>query len=240
MGILTVIPGIVLYFVLRHDAKAPDLPAMGDFFIPLRTVLANGRFWRIAPLGLASYGTLIAVQGLWGGPYLMHVYGLSKAAAGSVLLATPVGVICSAPLWGRFSDRLAKRKGPLLLGQVAMLIACSSLACDLQLPCGLLVLQFWLIGVGFGSHNILYSHVKETFSLPMAGTAMTGLNFFIILGAAVFQHLMGAVINHWPASQSGIFPVVAYRWGFGLGVALLATALFIYISSEDVSPLETS
>ena len=240
MGILTVIPGIVLYFVLRHEAKVPNLPVMRDFFIPLRTVLTSGRFWRIAPLGLASYGTLITAQGLWGGPYLMHVYGLSKAAAGSVLLAIPVGVICGSPLWGRFSDCLAKRKSPILFGQVAMLVVYSSLAIDLQLPCGLLVLQFWLLGVCFGSNNILYVHVKETFSLPMAGTALTGLNFFIILGAAVFQHLMGAVINHWPASQSGIFPVVAYQWGFGLGAALLAVALFIYTSSEDTSPLEAS
>lgn len=236
MGVVTLIIGVMLYVVMRNDNKRHTTPPSNNVFVPLCTLLRNGLFWRIVPLGFASYGTLITVQGLWGGPYLMHSCGLSKADASSVLLAIPVGVICSSPLWGHMSDKLARRKELTLFGQVFMLVIFSSLAMNLQLSYWLLVLQFWLLGLSFGSNNILYVQIKETFPPSMAGTAMTGLNLFVIIGAAFFQHMMGAVMNNWATSPEGILPVIAYQWGFGVCAFLLALAIIIFSSSRDTSP----
>lgn len=209
---------------------------MADIFSGLRTVFGSSLFWRLAPLGFASYGTLITAQGLWGGPYLMHTYGMSKTAASSILLAIPVGVICGAPLWGRWSDRLGRRKLLILLGQGAMLLVISSLAMDLQLPRWGLLLQCWLLGLTGGASFVLYAQVKETFSLSIVGTALTALNFFVILGAAMFQHMMGLILDNWQPSITGALPVVAYQWGFGASAALLALALALYITSRDTGP----
>lgn len=234
MAGVTLITGVILYIVIGRDDKNAS-PFRNNVFAPLCTVLKSNDFWRIAPLGFASYGTLITAQGLWGGPYLMHACGLSKAAASSVLLAIPVGIICSSPVWGHVSDKLEQRKKLALFGQAFMFVIYSSLAMNLQLPYWLLILQFWLLGVGFGSNNILYVQVKETFSLSMAGTALTGLNFFVILGAASFQHMMGAVMNNWPLLSDGMLPAIAYQWGFGVCACLLALAILIFSSSRDTS-----
>lgn len=45
----------------------------------VRTVLTTKPFWPPASWFFFSYGTVIGFGGLWGGPYLMEVYGLSKA-----------------------------------------------------------------------------------------------------------------------------------------------------------------
>jgi MFS family permease len=68
---------------------APDLRG-------LRRVFSDGRFWRIAPLNFFMTGSLLAFQGLWAGPYLFDVLGLSEIAAGNILLLlTPPAALVS-------------------------------------------------------------------------------------------------------------------------------------------------
>ncbi len=246
MAAITLLMAATIYLVVRDrpPQKAGTLPhtppSATDIFSGLRTVFGSGLFWRLAPLAFASYGALITVQGLWGGPYLMHTYGLSKAASSTILLAIPIGVICGSPLWGHWSDRLVRRKLPILLGQGAMLLVFSSLAVDMQLPRWGLLLQFWLLGVTGASSFILYAQVKETFPLFIVGTALTALNFFVVMGAAVFQHMMGIIMDNWQPSITGILPFAAYQWGFGISAILLALALIIYMSSRDTGPESAS
>jgi sugar phosphate permease len=239
MAAITLLLAIAMYVVVRDRPPQqagilPHIsPPMSDIFSGLRTVFGSSLFWRLAPLGFTSYGTLICAQGLWGGPYLMHTYGMSKTAAGSILLAIPVGVICGAPLWGHWSDRLGRRKLPTLLVLGAMLLVFSSLALNLQLPRWGLVLQCWLLGLTGAGGFILYAQVKETFPLSIVGTALTALNFFIILGAAMLQHMMGIILDNWQPSITGALPVVAYQWGFGVCAAFLAMTLALYTISRD-------
>lgn len=242
MAMVTLLLAAAIYLVVRDH---PDRQASGRLLTPLSmsgifsglfTVLGNSRFWHLAPLSFASYGVMITLLGLWGGPYLMHVYGLSKANAGVILLATPVGAVCGAPLWGRLSDTLKRRKFLILFVQGASLLLLSSLAMNLQLPRWVLLVQFWLFGFAGVSSTLLYVQVKETFPLSMAGTALTTLNFFLMLGGAVFQHMMGIIMGHWSPSATGALPVAAYQWGFGVCAALLALALIAYIGSQDTTP----
>jgi len=239
MGAMTLLAtGLIYLFVKDRPTHqtgmpSPDPPTLAGIFSGLRTVFGSSRFWRLAPLAFASYGTLIVVQGLWGGPYLMHTYGMSKTAAGSILFAIPVGVICGAPLWGRWSDKIRRRKLPILSVQIAMLLIFFSLILNPQLPRWGLVLQFWLLGLTYSSNTILYAQVKETFSLSIAGTALTALNFFVMLGAAVIQHVVGLIMSNWQPSITGVLPVAAFQWGFGFSAILLSLALVIYCSSRD-------
>lgn len=163
----------------------------------------------------------------------MHIYGMSKGAAGNILLAIPVGLACGAPLWGYLSDSLGKRKFPTLVVVGGMLIVYSSLAMDLHLPTWGLVLQNWLLGLTGAGVFVLYAQVKETFPLSIAGTAMTSLNLFVILGAAMLQHLMGIIMDNWQMSATGALPAAAYHWGFGISAVVLALTLALYATSHD-------
>ena len=184
MAVITLLLAVVMYLVGRDhppqqdDAASSEAQPAAGIASGLRTVFSSSLFWRLAPLSFASYGALIAVQGLWGGPYLMDTCGLGKAAAGNILLAVPVGIICGAPLWGHLSDRLGRRKLPILLGQGAMLLIFSSLAMGLQLPRWGLFLQCWLLGLTGGACFVLYAQVKETFPLSIAGTRPDCPQFF--------------------------------------------------------------
>lgn len=242
MAVITLLLAAAIYLVVRDHPHRPAASRLhaplstSDIFSGLLTVLGDSRFWRLAPLSFASYGVMITILGLWGGPYLMHVCGLSKTSASVILLATPVGAICGAPLWGRLSDILRRRKFLILFVQGVSLLLLSSLVMDLQLPRWGLLVQYWLFGFAGVSSTLLYVQVKETFPLSIAGTALTGLNFFLMLGGAVFQHMMGIIMGQWTPSATGALPLVAYQWGFGVSAAVLALALIVYIGSHDTTP----
>jgi sugar phosphate permease len=246
MAIITLLLAVTIFLVVRdhpHERTGTlphASPSMSNIFSGFRLVFGSSRFWCLAPLAFAAYGAMITVIGLWGGPYLMHTCGLSKTTASVILLATPIGAICGAPFWGRLSDKLRQRKLLILLVQGASLLVFFSLAMDLQLPRWGLLLQFWLFGFTGVSSTLLYVQVKETFPLFIAGTALTALNFFLMLGGAVFQHMMGIIMGNWTPSITGALPVVAYQWGFGVSAALLALALIVYISSQDTTPESAS
>lgn len=241
MALITLALAVGMYLVVRNhppgqgraQTASPSGAAMLD---GLRNVFGSGPFWCLAPLGFASYGALITAQGLWGVPFLVDTYGMSKASASGVLLAIPVGVVCGAPLWGRWSDMLGRRKPLVLAGLLAMLLIFSSLVLHLPLPHWGLVLQCWLLGFSSAALYILYTQAKETFSLSIAGTALTALNFFVIVGAAVFQQLTGFIMGFWKQPIGGRLPLAAYQWAFGVAALLLAVSLALYIFCRDTHP----
>lgn len=237
MAVITLMLAVGIYLIAR-DHPPQSGGSIGhlttaEIMTGLRSVFRSRAFWCLAPLGFASYGALITAQGLWGVPFFMHTYGMNKASASGVLLAIPVGVVIGAPAWGHWSDRLGKRKPLVLLGLGAMLLLFSSLVLHLPLPRWALSIQCWLIGFTSASLYILYTQVKESFSLSIAGTALTALNFFVIMGAAVFQQLTGFIMGHWKSASGPLLPLIAYQWGFGISALLLALALTLYLLSTD-------
>ena len=79
----------------------------------------NTHFW---PMALCSFfGSLVSLSftGLWGGPFLMHVYGMSRTQAGGVLSALAIGMIVGAPFMSWLSNRvLHSRKKVLMISQI--------------------------------------------------------------------------------------------------------------------------
>lgn len=242
MAVVTLLLAGGMYLIVRDRPPRPDgaaiytPPSPADVRAGLRTVFGSAAFWYLAPLGFASYGALIAAQGLWGVPYLTDTYGMSKSDASSVILAIPVGVVFGAPIWGRWSDKLRCRKPLVLAGLCAMLLLFSGLALHLPLPRRGLTVLCWLLGFSSAALYILYTQVKESFSLSIAGTALTALNFFVILGAAMFQQMVGLVIGCWKTPAGNALPLAAYQWGFGISAVLLALALALYVACSDTHP----
>ena len=85
----------------------------------LKAVLSNRQFYLLAFLTFSYYGTLMSVGSLWAGPYLQNVYGLSKQAAGNIIMMFPLGMVFGCPLSGYLSDKILKsRKKVLLAGSI--------------------------------------------------------------------------------------------------------------------------
>jgi NADH:ubiquinone oxidoreductase subunit K len=81
---------------------------------------------------------------------------------------------------------------------------------------------------------MIYPIIRAMFPVRIVGTALTSLNFFVLMGAAVTQQAMGLIIGSFGRSAGQTSPQ-AYHAAFLLPVAALAVAIVLYMFARDYS-----
>ncbi|MEM1579277.1 MAG: MFS transporter [Archaeoglobaceae archaeon] len=229
VGILTAFL-LILCFLLVKDAPAGfkgERLKSKDFTLVFRKF----SLWLIAISSMLRYGVIMGFQGLWGGPFLIEVYGISKPNAGAILMLLGIGSIIGAPILGRISDLIAWRKNILILSGIGFLFVWAPLVfVPLSLTVPVLSLISFLIGFFSSAGPVAYTIVKEQFPLRMTGFAISIVNVFPFIGAAIFQTIMGYLMDS-VGKIGGVYPVEAYQLSFEFcffaSIASLLCAIFV-------------
>ena len=173
-----------------------------------------------AVAGLGSTGPLLAFAGLWGVPYLQAEPDIDRVTAGTVTSVTFIGWGVGAPLIGWLSDRIGKRRSPLIAG---LTLSALSLVAILYLPgiplWGVGVLCF---GIGFGgSAQIVCSALVRAHNPPQfSGTAIGMVNALVTGAGALFQPMIGWLLDlSWDGLMvdgARVYAIGAYNLAFGV------------------------
>ncbi|MDI9610151.1 MAG: MFS transporter [Archaeoglobales archaeon] len=191
----------------------------------LYLIVGNLSLWLIAISAMLRYGIVMGFQGLWGGPYLIDVYGLSKATAGTILMLVGIGTIVGALIFGRISDLIGLKKTILILGGIGFTITWLPLVVYISsLSIASICLISFFIGFFSSTGPVAYAIVKELFPLRMTGLSMSVVNVFPFFGAALFQTIMGYLMDS-VGKIGSIYPVEAYNLSFEF--CLLASVLSV-------------
>ena len=162
----------------------------------------------------------------------MEGIGLSPIPAGNLIFLINVGMLVSSPLWGAVSDRVIRTRKWLVcwgLGVITLLLA---LTAGTGPDTGLTVLAALFFGLGFFQPGaLMYVQVKEIMPLRMAGTAMTGVNFFTMVGAAFFLQAVGDFMQSLYPEASRSLP--AFHTAFLLCAAFMASVTILYVLTKD-------
>jgi MFS family permease len=206
---------LVVYLVVP---EAPAVTLEGEPANGLRTIYADPRFWRLAPLSATCIGTAWALQGLWAAPWLSDVEGLDRAGLLRYLFVMAIALSLGALLLGIMADRLLRRGvgRRTLLGLVAAVFIVAQLMLILRLP----VPSYlpWAVIAAAGAMTVLsYAILAEYFPKELAGRANAALNVLHIGGAFVLQFLTGMVLQLWMPTD-GHYPEVAYQAAFALNL----------------------
>jgi len=234
----------VLFFLVVRDR--PDNPHYGEIprevstdlaetLAGIRALFREKDYWIISFSTFCRYGIYAAVQALWAGPYLMKVIGISPVATGNILLLMSIGLVLGCPVCGYFSDALVRsRRQVIIAGLCCMTLILFLLA---YLPTGtgtgILSLLFFSFGFFSSTGQIMYAHIKERMPIERAGTAITGINFFTMLGVAAFLQGLGNIMHYlYPDASLG---AAAFKGAFTLcGACLLATTIFYFFTMETL------
>ena len=227
IGLTTLVIAILAWIIVRDrpedmgwalaDGGGPDSanqPPQVPIFQGLKRVLSEKHFWPVALWFFFDCGVFFGFGALWGGPYLMHVYGYTRETAGVILSMIAWGMIIGSPLIGLLSDRILKsRKKPFVL--------CAAILCGLLLylflyPAGqsrlFLFFFFFVFSVCASAIVIIgFTTTKELFPVSMAGTSVGCVNLFPFLGGAVFMPLLGRVLDRFPGAVEGTYAVKGFR-----------------------------
>ena len=197
-------------------------------------VLSSGPFWFLAAWFFFSFSIFFSFAGLWGGPYLMHLYGLSKAEAGNILGMLALAMIVGSPFFSWLSDKVFRsRKKVIVLASIITLCLTIPLAFfpdamnrpTLYLLCFLLgMFNSAVVVVGFTS-------AKELFPVEIAGTSVGLVNLFPFLGGAVAPPILGAILEVQGKTATG-YSAQAYSRAFLLYFlfALIALGIACFIT----------
>ncbi len=241
LACINVLFTICLWFFVRDAPKDKSLPASipllrtrpPSAWASMKALFTTWNYWAISLSIFLRYGTFASIQALWAGPFLMVYLGLPAVTAGNLLLMISVGFIVGSPLGGMLSDRVLKsRKRTLILAlfiKAAAILALAQWQGTSRLH--LLATVLFLMGFFASFNQLSFAHIMELMPPDMPGTAMAGINFFTMLGAGLFIHGLGAVMQRMAPNLSD--GGEAYRTAFLICFAAIIMALGLYFTTRD-------
>lgn len=214
--------------------RKPESPR--QMLLGLGEVLANPRLRPILALNFCHYACTFTVQGLWGGPYLREVHGLSPIQAGNVLFAAVIAYQAGMLSFGPMDRLLDTRKWIAVGGTLTMIALLAILAAANQPPVWVAV--FVIIAVGYFSacSTMVMTHGRSIIPDRLIGRGMATINTSVMLGVACMQTVSGIVVGAFEPLANGARSEMAYRALFGVLAAILVLALAIYSRAQDVKP----
>ncbi len=217
-------------FLVRHT----ESPA--EMFRGLGEVLRNPRLPFILALNFCNYACTFTIQGLWGGPYLREVHGLTKIESGNVLLSAVVAYQIGMLVFGPMDRILDTRKWIAVGGTTTIIVILGILAVTDQPPVWLAIVS--ILGIGFvsSSSTMIMTHGRAIFPDRLIGRGMATINTSVMLGVACMQTLSGVILGAFEPMADGARSELSYRALFGFMCIVLMIAVTIYGRAADVRP----
>lgn len=252
IGVITLALAVAIWFLVRNtpeefglpaieepgpkpDSDAPKAPAI-SLWQGVGMVLGAFRFWPLAIWFFFTLGIFFSFGGLWGGPYLMHVHGLTKPQAGNVLSMLAWALIIGSPFISWLSDKvLHSRKKILVTTSLIMVFLMAILAFwpeVLSVPM-MYAWCFMMSLTGSAVVVISFTSSKELFPVEIAGTAVGLVNLFPFLGGAVMQPVVGMVLEAQGRTAAGTFSPETYGKAFLLYFFASLIALAAALLSKE-------
>jgi sugar phosphate permease len=258
IGVATLVIAVLVWALVRNRPKDMGWPSIAELdgsgpgtvttpaSIPLwegaKRVVTEKYFWPIAVWFFCLLGTFFSFGGLWAGPYFMNVYGMSRGEAGAILNMIAVGLIVGSPLISLLSDRvLFSRKHVLSIFSGIMI---ALMAVFYLIPAGIpkvgLYLAIFIFSVSSSAIVVIgFTTTKEMFPIEIAGTSVGTVNLFPFLGGAVFQPLVGWILDGYPKSPAGAYSVEAYKTMFLLLLVASSIAFLCTFLMKETFPAKT-
>ena len=243
VGIFTLLLAILVWLFVRDrpadlgwpspaEPAGPNLPSIG-LLEGMKKVLTYPRFWPIAIWFFFDCAVFFSFGGLWGGPYLMQIYGLTKAQAGQILSMIAIGMIVGSPLVSFLSNRIFRGRKPVLVVASFIVLCLTAVLAFHTERLSLPVLYLICLGLGIFSSAVVvvgFTTTKELFPVQIAGTSTGLVNLFPFAGGAVFQPLLGYLLERNGRVEEA-FPLAGYQQAFFAlflcGVVAFLACLFL-------------
>jgi predicted MFS family arabinose efflux permease len=235
--------GVVV--ALAVYALVPNQPAAhADRSSPLSQMASVLRIGLSRPLrgliaiSLVSLAAALVLRGLWGGPWLMEVKGLSRIEAGNELGLFTIALIVGPVLIGIFDRKFGYRREVLASTHflAALLLALmaagaphfpvSSLFGVAVMPVQYDGILLVLIGLAVSAQPLVYGMTRQLVDAQNTGKALSAINLAFFLGAALMQSTTGVV-----AAVFGLPAVLLFM----AAVLMIGTAVFLAFTGPSKS-----
>lgn len=196
---------VLMWWVIKDCGKQTQKQSGDSLLAGLAAVIRCKISWRYAIYASLMVVPIAAFAELWGVPYLERAFALSKTQAASFSSVIFIGIAVGGPIIGWLSSRTQNRLTWLVVGNLGAIV---SLAGLLYIPLNELVgsNREWLFAIltcelfafGFFTSSMLlaFSLNRSLHADNRAGVVVGFTNMLVIVGSAVFQPLVGALLDY--------------------------------------------
>jgi predicted MFS family arabinose efflux permease len=232
LAAVTLAVAALVFTVVPHQAPIANPAPFREQAASVGRILRDPAFLRLAPMLGISAGTHIAIQTLWAGPWWRDIGGLGRADVATQLFlmaaAFFVGILGTGALTDWFSRRGVSSLDVMLGFMVAFITAQVCIVLDVaRLPA-------WLLFGMLGQVAVLaFPWIATYYGAAMSGRANAAMNLIIFGTAFVAQWTIGRIIDLFPRTAAGGFPLEAYQAAFGTFIALEILGLLWYLPARQ-------
>ncbi|MEC8091924.1 MAG: MFS transporter [Pseudomonadota bacterium] len=161
----------------------------------LKAVTRNADVWKVSLVAATMSGPMLVIGGLWGTPFLMVKFDLSRPEAAFFMSLLLLGWAVGAPVSGWLSDYIGRRKPILVTGLVLICIMLAIVTGLEDLPLGVVVACFVMVGMSGGGMTASFGLVKDVMPASLAGAATGVVNSMTVASGAILQPFVGLALD---------------------------------------------
>lgn len=183
----------------------------------LKAVCTQPQSWALAIYAFCAWGPILVIAGLWGVPFLMTKYQIPNTQAAAAIAMIWWGVALGSPTIGWLSERIKKRKFPLVLCTTLGFISAILIIYTNFLPYWAIFPILVIFGFAAGSQTLTFAVVKDNNKPHSVGSAMGFNNMMVVAGGAILQPFVGFLLHaFWNGARGPngvpIYTVTNYHW----------------------------
>lgn len=234
IAVATLVSAIAVLLVVK-DPPPLDRHETNGEAPSLAAVFAIRELWPLFPIALLSYPIVVAVRGLWVGPYFAQVHGLDPVARGNAVSVMVFAMIAGAFAYGPLDRWLGTRKWVVVFGTVGTIGALAALALAPHMGVSSASAMFAIVGGVGMTYGVLMAHARAFLPTPLLGRGLTLMNMCLIGGAGILQPLSGLWMR--AMTNAGMAPAEAHATLYGGFAVALTISLAVYLVSRDAKPV---
>ena len=225
------------YALIRDSPSAATVrrgggESLADSLRGLAAMLRDADLRRIFAMGGCTIAPFMCTGGLWAGPYLQEVHGLSRDQASYVLLGMVLMLNLGTLGYGPLDRWFRTRRGVVLAGAGASLAILAALAVLPQPPLWLVVVLLLALGLASPFYVTLTAHGRSFVPIERAGRLVTTINLAALSLAFVAQWLCGLLVGL-TGDGAALGSALGYRLVFAFLAGLLLAALLVYRAAPE-------
>jgi sugar phosphate permease len=202
IGTISIVLGIITYIITSNSPEDKGWPSLNkqqttekinikESFIK---VCKNPYTWPPFVLFAGMYGAFVGLTGGWGMSYLKDVYKMNDIQSSNYITIALIGVAIGSIVMGKISDKLGRRKLPIIVFNLISLICWFVLVFG-NIDRNLLLGIMFMIGFSTSSFVLSWPCGKEVNDPKVSGISTSIVNMGGSLGSAILPLAIGKVID---------------------------------------------
>ena len=225
------------------DHRGNSVAAPSESFLTsLRHVFFLPQFWLNAGFAMLMYVPIAAFADLWGITFIQDLYHIEKPLAASMISSVFFGMSLGAFANTYFSDRIASRWIPMIIGACGSFITYGIVFYIPEIPVTFMYILMFLGGFFFTGQLLCFATAVEIVPLHLSGLSVGFTNMVVMLSGVIFQPFVGWLLDlsrSFSVDRSRTAPFYTIQdWRFALTSIMicLGLALFLLIFIHETHP----